>query len=63
MFGKKGNRPEPRFTVKYKEAFCGGEIWIVVDSQTGVNYIATVGLGTTSFSPLLDENGKVVIDK
>lgn len=60
MFGKK---EEKRFLVKHKEAFEGGTIVIVVDKETGVNYISTIGFGATSFSPLLDEHGKVVVDQ
>lgn len=58
-----GNKKEKRFLVKYEEAFEGGKVVIVVDTQTGVNYISTIGFGATSFSPLLDEDGKVIVDK
>nr|WP_303244288.1 DUF6440 family protein [uncultured Cellulosilyticum sp.] len=57
------SKQKKRFSKKYEEAFEGGKIVITVDTQTGVNYISTVGLGATSFLPLLDENGNVVIDK
>lgn len=57
MFNKK------RFEVKYTQSFQGGKLLIVVDRETGVNYISTVGFGATSFSPLLDENGRTVVDK
>lgn len=57
MFGNK------RFSIKHKENFAGGQLLIVVDMITGVNYICTVGLGATSFSPLLDSEGKVIVDK
>lgn len=58
MFGK-----EKRFVVKHKESFQGGYIVVVVDNNTGVNYVSTLGFGPASFSPLLDENGKVIVDK
>ena len=58
-----GNKKEKRFSIKHEESFEGGKIVIVVDTETGVHYISTIGIGATSFSPLLDENGQVVIDK
>ena len=57
------NKKEKRFSIKHKESLYGGEIAIIVDTHTGVNYIATLGFGPTSFTPLLDEKGNVVIDK
>ncbi len=52
-----------RFKIKFKEYIGGGIIRIIVDNETGVNYIATSGLGISGITPLLDENGDVVIDK
>ena len=49
-----------RFLLKSKQHLSGGIIKIVVDTQTGVNYLITSGLGMT---PLLNEKGEVVIDK
>lgn len=60
MFGKE--KPPKRFKKKYEESFDFGAIVIVVDTQTGVNYISTVGTSLNSFTPLLDSNGEVVID-
>ncbi|MCH5190825.1 MAG: hypothetical protein J1F23_01530 [Oscillospiraceae bacterium] len=57
------SKKEKRFSIKHKESLYGGEIAIIVDTNTGVNYIVTFGFGPTSFSPLLDENGNIVIDK
>ncbi len=56
MFGKEG-----RFKVKHKEGLSGFYVYIIVDTETGVNYITT-GMGN-SMTPLLDKNGNVVIDK
>lgn len=53
---------EQRFTVKCKEDFHGGEILIIVDGETGVNYLCTQQSGLSALTPLLDEDGKVVID-
>lgn len=51
-----------RFEVKLKENVGGGIIKIVVDTETGVNYLITSGLGLSGMTPLLDKDGKVVID-
>ena len=60
MFKKK----DKRFTVKEERGFGMGELQIVVDNVTGVNYLLTVGGAAVSgITPLLDENGNVVIDK
>ena len=56
-------RKEKRFNVKEAESYSGsGTIRIIVDTKTGVNYIMTEGVGGSSITPLLDSNGKVVID-
>lgn len=60
MFGKK----EKRFSVKELDSYSGsGTIRIIVDTKTGVNYIMTEGVGGSSITPLLDSNGKVMIEK
>ncbi|WP_197054127.1 DUF6440 family protein [Sporosarcina sp. ZBG7A] len=51
-----------RFEVKLKENVGGGIIKIVADTETGVNYLITSGLGLSGMTPLLDKDGKVVID-
>lgn len=52
-----------RFKVKEKEYFSGGIIKIVVDTKTGVNYLITSGIGVSGMTPLLDKDGKIIIDK
>lgn len=52
-----------RFVVKSKQHLSGGIIKIIVDTQTGVNYVMTSGLGLSGMTPLLDQEGKVVIDR
>ena len=52
-----------RFILKSKQHLSGGIIKIVVDTQTGVNYSMTSGLGMSGMTPLLDREGKVVVDK
>ena len=56
MFNK-----DTRFKIKHKEGLGGFNICILVDTQTGVNYIMS-GMAS-AITPLLDENGNVVIDK
>lgn len=60
MFEKK----DKRFDVKYEQtmSFFGGAAQIIVDTDMGVNYLAIIG-NATAITPLLDENGQVVIDK
>ncbi|MCJ0966841.1 DUF6440 family protein [Mammaliicoccus sciuri] len=66
MFGNKDNdsKDNNRFFVKSVDNVKGlGRISILVDRETGVSYInAWVGTGS-GLTPLLDENGKPVIDK
>lgn len=59
MFEKK----EKRFALKEDENYSFGVVRIIVDTKTGVNYIMTVGVGGSSITPLLDSEGKVVVDK
>lgn len=59
MFEKKAKR----FQVKEEQSLGLGAIQIVVDTATGVNYILSMGTGVSGITPLLDENGNVVIDK
>jgi hypothetical protein len=47
MFQKK----EERFAVKSKEAFQGGDLAVLVDKQTGVNYLSFVGLSGSQPHP------------
>ncbi|SHH45559.1 DUF6440 family protein [Clostridium intestinale] len=62
MFGKE--KKEKRFVVKEEQSLLiGAAVYIVVDIQTGVNYLMTVGNGLNGITPLLDSNGSVVIDR
>ncbi|GAF11093.1 hypothetical protein JCM19045_168 [Bacillus sp. JCM 19045] len=62
MFTKKNDNN--RFLVKSTENVPTlGKFSVVVDQQTGVHYLQSwVGAGS-SITPLLDDNGKVVIEK
>ena len=61
MFQKK--EKEERFAVKSKEAFQGGDLAVLVDKQTGVNYLSFVGLSGSTITPLLDRDGRPLVDK
>jgi hypothetical protein len=51
-----------RFAVKEEQGIAGGAMYVIVDTQTGVNYACAGALGPQSITPLLDKNGNLVID-
>ncbi len=58
----KREKKEKRFIVKEGHGIGLGAVEILVDTKTGVNYlVAQSPYG--GITPLLDENGNVVIDK
>ncbi|MCP3033057.1 DUF6440 family protein [Halobacillus sp. A1] len=59
MFGKKDKRFEEKSVQHYQY----GLIMVLVDHTTGVNYMHTWAPQGVSLTPLLDENGEVVIEK
>lgn len=63
MFGKK-NEEDQRFYIKSSEDIPTlGRIIVLVDRETGVNYLQTwVGSGS-GITPLLDSNGQVVVEQ
>ncbi len=63
MFGKE--KKDQRFAVKESHSVGPYSLWVLCDTATGVNYLAAGGngLSLSSITPLLDENGTVVIDK
>ena len=60
MFQKKEKKE--RFAVKSKEAFQGGDLAVLVDKQTGVNYVTYLASSSAPLSPLLDRDGKPLTD-
>lgn len=53
-----------RFTVKYSQSsFSNGKIQIIIDNETGVNYIMTIGAGFSGITPLLNSDGFICVDK
>lgn len=63
MFGKKSEEDQ-RFYIKSSEDIPTlGRIIVLVDRETGVNYLQTwVGSGS-GITPLLDRNGQVVVEE
>lgn len=59
MFEKK----KKRFRLKEEENYSFGVVRIIIDTETGVNYIMTIGVGGSSITPLLDSDGNVIVDK
>lgn len=57
MFGKGSNK---RFDVLYKEGTLSG-VKIIVDMETGVNYLFSWDGYAGGITPLLDKDGSVVI--
>ena len=55
-------KKDHRFVVKHNETadFCNTRI--LVDTQTGVNYLMTISGYGGGLTPLLDAEGKVVVD-
>ena len=49
-----------RFELKEKYYLWSGIIRIIVDTETGVNYLMTSGIGLSGITPLLDKNGNIV---
>lgn len=52
-----------RFVLKSREILHGRELDVVVDRQTGVNYVTYLGSASAPLSPLLDKDGKPLVDK
>ena len=52
-----------RFLLKSRESLHGRELDVVVDSQTGVNYVTYLTSSSAPLSPLLDKDGKPLVDE
>lgn len=63
MFGSK-EKGENRFFLKSEEHLPKlGTVYIIVDRETGVNYMQTWIGPSGSITPLLDANGDVIVDE
>ena len=52
-----------RFVLKSREILHGRVLDVVVDSQTGVNYVTFLGSASAPLNPLLDRDGKPLADE
>ena len=55
-------KKEKRFQIREEEGLGFGAGQIVVETQTGVHYILASGVGGLSITPLLDRDGRVVVE-
>ena len=55
-------KKEKRLIIKEQQDLGFGAMYVLTDTKTGVNYLATVGVAVSGITPLLDSNGDVVID-
>lgn len=55
-------KKKKRFEVKDEQSLGFDAVQVIVDTETGVNYLHVLGHGG-GIIPLLDENGKIIVDK
>lgn len=53
---------QKRFSIKETVRFDNVVVRIIVDNETGVNYLSGSGLGVSGMTPLLDKDGNPIID-
>jgi hypothetical protein len=57
-------KKEKRFVVKEEQSLGLSSVQILADTATGVHYLLVSGIhGLSGMTPLLDEQGQVVVDK
>ncbi|HIW24300.1 MAG TPA: xylan 1,4-beta-xylosidase [Candidatus Acutalibacter stercoravium] len=49
--------------LKSREILHGRELDVVVDRQTGVNYVTYLASASAPLNPLLDKDGKPLVDE
>jgi len=60
----KTQKTEKRFKKVYSDSsLFGAECTIIVDTQTGVNYLSVHDSYGTGITPLLDSDGKPIVTK
>ena len=57
------SKNKERFVEAYKESTLSESRSIIVDTKTGVHYFWMKGTMGAGITPLLDENGKIIITK
>ncbi|MDZ5781966.1 DUF6440 family protein [Marinococcus luteus] len=61
LFKRNEEGKEQRFYIKQSESLSKlGEVFIIVDRKTGINYMCTVAGTGSSLTPLLDSEGNPV---
>lgn len=55
-------KKKKRFISKEAQSLGFDAVQVIVDTETGVNYLRVFGQGG-GITPLLDENGKIIVDK
>lgn len=63
LFDRPEKKPD-RFVEKCSQEYSLGAISVMVDTETGVNYIIGVGMNSEmTITPLLGADGKIVVDE
>lgn len=63
MFGKKNDSEEQRFCVMKMNTESTFHCYVITDEETGVQYLYAWGGAGGGLTPLLDENGQVIVKK
>lgn len=62
MFGKKAKVSDIRFEEKLIQNSQQGLIYIWIDRKTGVNYLYTWSAQGCAITPLINEDGEVIVE-
>ena len=54
-------KEQDRFIITYKQSSFSTETRILVDRETGVNYLSAWEAGGVGLTPLLDRDGKPIV--
>ncbi|MCB2308729.1 DUF6440 family protein [Clostridium estertheticum] len=61
MFNKKDKKENKRFKTIYEEGDMTSRCKIIVDIETGINYLINIDGYAGGITPLLDKDGKSVV--
>ncbi|MBW9173413.1 hypothetical protein K2F43_19680 [Clostridium estertheticum] len=61
MFNKKDKKENKRFKTVYEEGNMASRCKIIVDVETGINYLINIDGYAGGITPLLDKDGKPVV--
>lgn len=59
----KKEKKEKRFIIKEEQSLGFGVVYVILDTHTGVHYIAGSGTSIKDMTSLLDSDGNVIINK